>query len=183
MYSEALLLFTAFAFVHSLMAAESIKNRVPLSEKNYRLLYNTVSVLTFLPFFHFWLFNRAKSDVLFQVSGFGALSLLFLKLVGLVIFAIAFYQAGVLEFLGLREQRTRVVDSGLYGMVRHPQYLGGIIFLWASPELRALDIECYALVTLYLIVGGWLEERKLIKQLKGYEEYRRRVPFLIPRLR
>ncbi len=84
----------------------------------------------------------------------------------------------------LQEERAqRVVDSGVYGVVRHPMYAGGILFIFGIP----LWLESYAGVLLSLVPIGtlvlriFLEEQFLKRQLKGYEAYMKRVRYrLIP---
>jgi protein-S-isoprenylcysteine O-methyltransferase Ste14 len=84
----------------------------------------------------------------------------------------------------LQEERAqRVVDSGVYAVVRHPMYAGGILFIVGIP----LWLESYAGVLLTLVPIGLLvlrlllEEQFLRRQLKGYEAYMKRVRYrLIP---
>ncbi|MGO9612333.1 MAG: methyltransferase family protein [Dissulfurispiraceae bacterium] len=83
------------------------------------------------------------------------------------------------------ERKHRVVDTGVYGVVRHPMYTGGILFVVGLP----LWLESYtgALLTLVptgiLVLRIFFEERYLIRNLKGYESYMKRVRYrLIPLL-
>jgi protein-S-isoprenylcysteine O-methyltransferase Ste14 len=84
----------------------------------------------------------------------------------------------------LQEERAqRVVDSGVYAVVRHPMYAGGILFIVGIP----LWLESYAGVLLTLVPVGTLvlrlllEEQFLRRQLKGYEAYMKKVRYrLIP---
>lgn len=80
----------------------------------------------------------------------------------------------------------KIVTTGIYSTVRHPQYLGmllahvGISFLlsaWYSLLSTPLMI-----VLIYLISRK--EEKELIREFgKEYEDYKKKVPMLIPRLR
>jgi protein-S-isoprenylcysteine O-methyltransferase Ste14 len=77
-----------------------------------------------------------------------------------------------------------VVDTGPYGLVRHPIYSGLIVSLLATAAAQA---TVTGLIGAALIVSGlWLkaraEERFLAAELGGdaYGAYRRRVPMLIP---
>jgi protein-S-isoprenylcysteine O-methyltransferase Ste14 len=81
------------------------------------------------------------------------------------------------------EREQKVVDTGVYGVVRHPMYAGGILFIVGIP----LWLESYAgaLLTLVpiaaLVLRILFEERYLIRKLKGYEAYTKRVRYrLIP---
>ena len=81
------------------------------------------------------------------------------------------------------DRKQRVVSTGVYGFVRHPMYLGGILMFIAVPHL---------LGSLYGDIIGWLisflivariigEERLLVKELEGYADYKKKVKYrLIP---
>jgi len=81
---------------------------------------------------------------------------------------------------------NRIVTTGVYSIVRHPQYLGGLL---AHVGISFLLSACYSLlstplmiVLIYLISRK--EEKELIKEFgKEYEDYKRKTPMLIPRLR
>jgi protein-S-isoprenylcysteine O-methyltransferase Ste14 len=64
--------------------------------------------------------------------------------------------------------------------VRHPWYSFGLVIVWTRDMNAAMLVSALA-ITLYFIVGSWLEERKLIA-IHGdtYRRYRERVPGLLP---
>ena len=110
---------------------------------------------------------------------------LFFSLVGwgIAFFALKenIFAAPVVKLQEEREQK--VVDSGVYRVVRHPMYAGGILFIVGIP----LWLESYAGALLTLVPIGILvlrtlfEERFLIRKLKDYETYMKRVRYrLIP---
>jgi protein-S-isoprenylcysteine O-methyltransferase Ste14 len=81
------------------------------------------------------------------------------------------------------ERQHRVIDTGLYGIVRHPMYAGAIPLVLGMP----LWLESYtaALAGLFVCVVMSarirLEEKFLMRKLPGYEDYARRVRWrLIP---
>jgi protein-S-isoprenylcysteine O-methyltransferase Ste14 len=86
-----------------------------------------------------------------------------------------------------RKADHRVVDSGPYGIVRHPIYTGIIVASVATAALRATAGAWLgvALMTLGWYVKARLEERFLREQLgpDNYDAYARRVPMLIPFVR
>jgi protein-S-isoprenylcysteine O-methyltransferase Ste14 len=84
----------------------------------------------------------------------------------------------------LQEERHHtVVDSGVYGVVRHPLYAGTLPLMVGMP----LWLESYAAALLAVVPIGTLvvriliEERFLRRELKGYDAYMKKVRYrLIP---
>ena len=82
-----------------------------------------------------------------------------------------------------RERGHRVVDTGPYRWVRHPSYAGALIAYLAIPVmLDALwALLPVALLCAVLIVRTLLEDRTLLQELPGYEQYARTTRFrLLP---
>lgn len=81
------------------------------------------------------------------------------------------------------ERKQQVVSTGVYGFVRHPMYLGGILLFIGTPLLLGskYGVLMGVLVSFLLIVRIIGEERLLIKELEGYADYRKKVKYrLIP---
>jgi protein-S-isoprenylcysteine O-methyltransferase Ste14 len=83
----------------------------------------------------------------------------------------------------MAERHQTVVDTGVYGIVRHPMYSGAILFLVGM----SLWLESCAAALLSILPAGALaartlvEERFLAEKLDGYDSYRKRVRYrLIP---
>jgi protein-S-isoprenylcysteine O-methyltransferase Ste14 len=79
-----------------------------------------------------------------------------------------------------------VVTTGVYSMVRHPQYLGGLLaHLGISILLSALYsmlLTPIIIALVYLISRK--EEKEILREFgKEYEDYRDKVPMLIPKLK
>lgn len=83
-----------------------------------------------------------------------------------------------------RKPDHRIVDTGPYGLVRHPIYTGILLAVFATVLLRpgVFGIAGAALLAASFVIKGRLEERFLMQELDAdaYEGYRRRVPMLVP---
>lgn len=77
----------------------------------------------------------------------------------------------------------RVVDTGLYAIVRHPMYTATTLLFLAMPLVLASPIS-FSVMLLYLpliILRIRREERLLERELEGYSDYMRRVKYrLLP---
>lgn len=81
------------------------------------------------------------------------------------------------------QEGQKVVDTGLYGIVRHPMYTATILLFMSMPLVLGsvysfLVFMVYPIVIAMRIQG---EERLLEKELEGYAEYKQKVRYrLIP---
>jgi protein-S-isoprenylcysteine O-methyltransferase Ste14 len=95
-------------------------------------------------------------------------------------------------FLGLRQVRDlragreprppRLSRAGVLGMVRHPYYTSGILLVALYDDFTTTTVAFRAVFVLYLLLGTWLEERKLlVEHGEAYRAYQAEVPALLPR--
>jgi protein-S-isoprenylcysteine O-methyltransferase Ste14 len=81
------------------------------------------------------------------------------------------------------EAGQKVISTGPYALVRHPMYVGGLVFILGIP-LSLGSWWGLFIVVLFTPVMVWriLDEEKLLaKGLPGYAEYRNRVKYrLVP---
>ena len=77
---------------------------------------------------------------------------------------------------------TQIVTTGIYGIVRHPQYLGGILsifitsFLWYPHWIFGV-LGAAGVVVIYL--GAKEEDQRMIKKFgEEYIQYMKKVPGL-----
>lgn len=77
-----------------------------------------------------------------------------------------------------------LLDSGVYSLVRHPMYLGGLMILLGFLFLN-LSIIALLIWAVYAFSCDWMatyEENDLIRRVgKEYERYRERVPKWLPK--
>lgn len=78
----------------------------------------------------------------------------------------------------------KIIKTGLYSKIRHPQYLGAIFahigfsILFAGTYSLILSI----LVIFYNYITAWKEEKELVKEFgEEYKTYKERVPMFIPK--
>jgi len=105
--------------------------------------------------------------------------------IGLIIMDIAMMQnAFASKILDINKDQ-KLIDTGLYGHVRHPLYSGAILMILGLPIALGSWISLIpaAIGILSLIVRIKFEEEMLIKGLDGYKEYRIRVKYkIIPKI-
>lgn len=154
----------------------------------YRLFFNVISLLTLLPVVVYQF--SVKQVILFAWPGWW----LGLKVV-LYVYALYMFNAGLQRydlsfFLGLKQLHAfrtgRTAPAASFtadhrGGVRHPWYSGGIALVWAFGSVTDISLVSKIVLSLYFLVGTWLEEGKLRRDIgKPYDEYCRQLPMLIP---
>ena len=81
------------------------------------------------------------------------------------------------------EEGQTVVDTGLYGIVRHPMYAVTVLLFLMTPLVLGsfYALIVFALYPVIIIVRLKDEEALLTKELPGYEAYKQKVKYrLIP---
>ena len=192
-------LLGAFAVQHSVMARRGFKawwTRVvpaPVERSTFVLASSLVLILLFrewrpLPEPVWSLDPRAGG-----VEALGAWLLTALSCLGWATVLVSTFLIDHFDLFGLRQGwaffRGRTLEPrafttvGLYRRVRHPIMLGFIVAFWATPVMTWGHLLFAALTTGYVLVAIQLEERDLVAHLgQAYDDYRKRVPMLSPRL-
>ncbi len=81
------------------------------------------------------------------------------------------------------QENQKVIDTGLYGIVRHPMYSSTILLFLSMPLVLGslfsfLIFLIYPVITVMRIKN---EEEVLEKSLEGYSEYKKRIKYrLVP---
>jgi len=79
------------------------------------------------------------------------------------------------------QENQKVIDTGLYGIVRHPMYMATTILFLAMPLVLASPIS-------FIVMSGYIpviakriknEEKVLEEGLDGYAEYKEKVKYRI----
>ncbi len=187
-------LWIGYCALHSYLISIGFTNLMARLLKNYyafyRFLYIVLSLALLIPLID--VSDRSDTDIIITYEY--PLSIVrFLLLYGslLLFFTAFFFNYDSLSFFGIRQilnfgkpKRTDpsvdMKKNGLLGITRHPMYLALIIFLW-SQTFRIMDIVINMVLTIYVIIGTILEERKLVLEFGDtYIRYQQEVPMLIP---
>jgi protein-S-isoprenylcysteine O-methyltransferase Ste14 len=123
------------------------------------------------------------SDMPVWVQAIGALTLLVSVLFNYRTLRENSFAAPVIKIQ--QERGHTVISTGPYGYVRHPFYVGGILFFVGTPLLLGSwwGLLATLLLVILLAVRIQIEERILRTGLPGYQEYMQQVRYrLIPYL-
>jgi protein-S-isoprenylcysteine O-methyltransferase Ste14 len=159
-----------------------IRKGQPLADKIILILFiaTYVGMMVFIPLDIFRFHLLAPPGAVVSTLG------LVLFVAGWWIFSLALKENpfGIAAVKFQEERHQRVVDTGVYAVVRHPMYAGGILLIIGMP----LWLESYAALLLAIIpsavLGGLriqVEERFLKEKLPGYAAYMEKVRYrLVP---
>ncbi len=81
------------------------------------------------------------------------------------------------------QEDQKVIDTGLYGTVRHPMYSATLLLFLAIPLILGSLISFAVFLAYPFIIAARIknEERILTAELRGYAEYKKKVKYrLIP---
>jgi protein-S-isoprenylcysteine O-methyltransferase Ste14 len=167
--------WSAFALSHSLLAGQTLER---WCGRYSRIVFNLIAVLALalpvgvllvLPAHALWQEPAAwrwALDGLLVLAALGFLhTLKYYSLPG---------------FLGLRHETWPLTFSPWHCWVRHPWYFLMLVMVWSRPMTDTWLVTAVC-VTLYLVVGSRIEERRILRYHPGsYAAYRQIVPGLLP---
>jgi methanethiol S-methyltransferase len=187
-----LLLIGLFAIQHSIMARPAFKQWSVkfLSAGCQRSTYVLLSSLLLLLLFWQW---RPIPAQVWQVGGMAAGLLTGIYWLGWLIVLASTFMIDHFDLSGLRQAffALRGVEAPgqsfrtplLYRIVRHPLMLGLLLAYWATPEMTVGHLLFAVANTAYILIGLQFEERDLVAEFGAtYQQYRQRVPMLLPRI-
>ncbi|HEY5125507.1 MAG TPA: protein-S-isoprenylcysteine methyltransferase [Ignavibacteria bacterium] len=156
----------------------------------YRFSYILISFVLLVPLINYTAQIDTKIIITYE-SPFTIIRYVLIAGSLLMFFWAFFFNYDSLSFFGIRQiinfgkikeiySPEELKKKGLLGITRHPMYLALIIFLWCQ-TFRVTDIVVNSVLTIYVIIGTLLEEKKLILEFGDtYLRYQKEVPMLIP---
>jgi protein-S-isoprenylcysteine O-methyltransferase Ste14 len=189
-----LALVALFGLQHSIMARQGFKaawTRI-VPQPVERSAYVLFASLALIVMFAFW---QPIARPVWQVDAPAAAILLWvLFALGWVIVLVSTLLISHFELFGLQQvwhhHRGRQAAPPVfrqpffYRLVRHPIYSGFLIAFWATPRMTLGHLVLAGGMTVYILIAIRFEERDLVRMFGGdYEDYRRRVGMVTPRVR
>jgi protein-S-isoprenylcysteine O-methyltransferase Ste14 len=185
----ALVLF--WGLQHSIMARRSFKERwtriVPAHTE--RATYGLASGIALMIVMLGWV---PVEGTIWSIEAAWARALVIaLQVFGWLLLVAASFEIDHYETFGLKQpyyaMKGKEPDDvefqarRIYRVVRHPIQTGIFVGMWAAPTMSASRFVFAVLMTGYISVGLYFEERDLVRQFgERYRRYRREVPPLLP---
>ena len=104
-------------------------------------------------------------------------------IISYIIYAVVLMENAFLSRTIEVDKNQKVIDTGLYGIVRHPMYTSTIFLFLSMPlVLNSLITFIIFLVYPFIIIKRIKNEEEVLeKELEGYKEYKKKVKYrLIP---
>jgi methanethiol S-methyltransferase len=192
---ELALLWTAYCAVHSwlisIRATNMFQRALGVGYRFFRLFFNIFSLSTLIILVRYSNSPRFQGSILFAWNGNWRFLRYSLVLAAVVLIIGGARHYSMSQFIGLQQIRSNrslgaLTESGdfeatgVLSLVRHPWYLAVFILIWAK-DLNIGAVIINIVLTVYLVIGTLLEERKLVYEFGDkYREYQDKASMLIP---
>ena len=109
-------------------------------------------------------------------------------IIGIVVFILAYIMFGEVlrenEYLSRIvevQEGQKVVDTGLYGIVRHPMYSATVFLFLSMPLILGSPLSFLIMLVYIPIIVKRIENEEMVleKELSGYKEYKEKVKYRI----
>jgi len=186
------LAWTAYCALHSAMISETatgfLKRRLGESFRFYRLFFNSIALLTLIPVL--WYSHSLRQAAIFRWEGVWLVPQYLLLACGILLVVAGGRHYSLGQFVGISQLRGAssgglatgggIDSSGVLGLVRHPWYTAVVLLLWGR-DLDMAALVGNGVLTVYIVVGTLLEERKLVHEFgDAYRSYQARVSMFVP---
>lgn len=186
-------LVALFGLQHSIMARARFKQRIKqiLPEATERATYILMSGVFMAIAIYFW--QPLPGNVWTVENTVGQVALWSAYALGWSYLFIATFVTNHFELMGLRQvylyftnkpySTLPFTQKYMYKYSRHPMMLGLLIGMWALPTMSVSHLVMATLLTLYIGVGVFLEERELVNQFgETYRAYKKEIATLLPKI-
>ncbi|MFX0042609.1 MAG: methyltransferase family protein [Candidatus Hodarchaeota archaeon] len=151
-------------------------------KRNFRnIIFTTLFTIAFL------------TQIILMFLFFNEINLIILIYVGYILWGFSLY-FGLISFWTFKKRggvqkgksyvhTTELVEKGPYAIVRHPQYLGGILFTISITLWTQLWVSLILSVIILILTYQWtyVEDKNLIDKFgEDYKRYKEKVPRLNP---
>ena len=177
-----LLLFSAFALHHSLLARARLREAVRrlVTPRLERAVYTWTASLLFAAVCISW---RPVPGVAYTLNGVWWWIGVAAQGAGFLLVFRGSSAIDVLDLAGVRQvstaadpQHVALETGGVYSLVRHPIYLGWTLIVFGAPVMTMTRLTFAVISTAYVAIAVPWEERTLLQTFGAdYEAYRRRV--------
>lgn len=184
-------LLALFAVQHSVMARKWFKQRwtriVPRPiERSTYVLFSSLALIVL-----FWQWRPMGVEVWSVESPAAALALRALFAFGWGLVLVSTFLIDHFDLFGLRQVWLYLVGTpytarsfatpGPYRLVRHPLNVGWFFAFWMTPTMTLAHLVFAIATSVYILLAIQFEEHDMVREFGDtYEEYRGRVPMLIP---
>jgi hypothetical protein len=188
-------LWISWCTMHSLLIdvtfIKTVNKHASCLTRYYRLLYNGLSLVTFIPLM---IVTRiAEGPVIVSWEGIYIFVRILLLAAAFLLFKGGSEKYDLQYFLGVKQLQTgdehlllsdteEFTERGVFGVTRHPWYLGSLLFIWSMLAEYPLPVFlAVCIMSVYLVIGTILEERKIVARYgDSYRSYRQRVSMFFP---
>jgi len=186
-----IVLFVVYFVIHSVLASLEFKKwcftHWPNLELSYRLWFNILSTILLIPLI--LLLYLYPGETLWQWTGWKAILMNLLAFTAIFGFYFSLSDYNISEFLGIDLSSKKIIKQPtqeqfylgtFHRYVRHPWYFFLLVILWTR-DMTTYQFISAIMITLYLIIGSYFEEKKLIHCFGDvYSRYQKKVSGLIP---
>ena len=186
-------LIILFGLQHSIMARKGFKNWLKsfIPEAAERSTYLLMSGVVTMVAITFW---QPLPGMVWSVENpLGQALLWTAYAIGWAYLFIATFVTNHFELMGLRQVYLYFANKPyttlpftrkfMYSYSRHPMMLGALIGMWAVPAMSTTHFVMASLLTLYIFIGVFFEERDLMKDFGDtYSKYKKEIATFLPKV-
>ena len=79
------------------------------------------------------------------------------------------------------QENQKVIDTGLYGIVRHPMYMATTVLFLAMPLVLASPLSFLILLLYIPLIAKRIKNEEMVLEegLEGYKEYKKKVKYKV----